>query len=127
MTAIFYCRLDREYRRERKQQKNGIVIKKQIQEDTMDRSTNTSLKEMIFQNIYKKIIAEKQMSMTLFPALVQILQNRFGGIPKEIENNLEKTYDSKVLSRLIAIAISATSLEDVMKAIEKYTAKPWEA
>lgn len=93
----------------------------------MDRSTNTSLKEMIFQNIYKKIIAEKQMSMTLFPALVQILQNRFGGIPKEIENNLEKTYDSKVLARLIAIAISATSLEDVMKAIEKYTAKPWEA
>ena len=72
-------------------------------------------------------VVDNQFASRVLKELVQILQNRFGGIPKEIENNLEKTYDSKVLSRLIAIAISATSLEDVMKAIEKYTAKPWEA
>ena len=52
-------------------------------------------------------------------ALIQLLQTRFGNVPQSIEADLEKINDSARLSRLIVVAGTATSLDDVAGAIRK--------
>ena len=52
-------------------------------------------------------------------AIIQLLQTRFGNVPQSIEADLEKINDSARLSRLIVVAGTATSLDDVAGAIRK--------
>ena len=52
-------------------------------------------------------------------AIIQLLQTRFGNVPQSIEADLEKINNSAKLSRLIVVAGTATSLDDVAGAIRK--------
>ena len=87
--------------------------------DTVSRVTYAEAKTKIAAEIRDEERAEgraEERAQTR-QAIVQLLQARFGEVPRSIEADLEKIDDSANLSRLIVAAGTAPSLDDVTSAI----------
>ena len=85
--------------------------------DTVSRVTYAEAKTKLRDEVRNEVRDEERAQTR--QAIVQLLQTRFGNVPQSIEADLEKINDSAKLSRLIVVAGTATSLDDVAGAIRK--------
>ena len=85
--------------------------------DTVSRVTYAEAKTKLRDELRDEVRDEERAQT--WQAIIQLLQTRFGNVPQSIEADLEKINDSARLSRLIVVAGTATSLDDVAGAIRK--------
>ena len=85
--------------------------------DTVSRVTYAEAKTKLRDEVRNEVRDEERAQTR--QAIIQLLQTRFGNVPQSIEADLEKINDSARLSRLIVVAGTATSLDDVAGAIRK--------
>ena len=85
--------------------------------DTVSRVTYAEAKTKLRDEVRNEVRDEERAQTR--QAIIQLLQTRFGNVPQSIEADLEKINNSAKLSRLIVVAGTATSLDDVAGAIRK--------
>ena len=89
--------------------------------DTVSRVTYAEAKTKLRDEVRNEVrdeVRDEERAQTR-QAIIQLLQTRFGNVPQSIEADLEKINNSAKLSRLIVVAGTATSLDDVAGAIRK--------
>ena len=85
--------------------------------DTVSRVTYAEAETKLRDEVRNEVRDEERAQTR--QAIIQLLQTRFGNVPQSIEADLEKINNSAKLSRLIVVAGTATSLDDVAGAIRK--------
>ena len=89
--------------------------------DTVSRVTYAEAKTKLRDEVRNEVrdeVRDEERAQTR-QAIIQLLQTRFGNVSQSIEADLEKINNSAKLSRLIVVAGTATSLDDVAGAIRK--------